>query len=606
MTLGSNNHKQLSIAASALVFIYIAVRSATVPISHDEAVTFFLYLQPGEFFPHNMIWDANNHILNSILTYPLFLLFGEGLITHRLPNVLSFVLYAYFVYKLTAGIRNPWPRNIGLLAMLSPALLIELFAQSRGYGLGMSFFAGAIYFMSQYMQQGRPRQQLLMWGFLAFALMANMSLLNAYLIAIGLVLIKIWMGRMRADRVKQVTIFVTTGVLPFIAYALYAFKMKEGGLLYYGDKEGFAEVTLRTLNKYSIYTDAMWAAWLIAALMACAGAYLIYHIFKDKFEKWDTGKVAAAFLIGLSAGAILLCLLLDVNYPEDRTGIFYLPLFILTLAYAIDNAAQNHSTWRFASVALCAYPLALVFGASLYTTSLWKELHLDHKLYEKMQLETGADFKSATIEGYRLFASSWGYNMVQRPQKLQPLIPDVVADARADYALCHEERCKAYQADYDTLLKADGIDTYLMKRRDPYALEWFHSVEQEQHVEGNGFYFDFIHTDDRVIIDNVEMIELGLSITSERVPLLVDVLFTARNDKDETIYMDFASVNWIHPAWKGDTLELRRFVNFPPETDKIVCYLWNIKKNDLKANFFKIDYFKAPNDSSTVLVQDAI
>ena len=55
-------------------FMYIIIRAYSVPIIHDEAATFFYYIQSGIFMPPEAHIDANNHILNSALAHFSYLL----------------------------------------------------------------------------------------------------------------------------------------------------------------------------------------------------------------------------------------------------------------------------------------------------------------------------------------------------------------------------------------------------------------------------------------------------------------------------------------------------------------------------------------------------
>ena len=78
---------------ASLLFLLLAFRNVMVPFNHDEAVTFFYYIQSGEFLPYHAHIDANNHVLNSGLGYYCFKLFGSSTFALRLPNLLSFLVF---------------------------------------------------------------------------------------------------------------------------------------------------------------------------------------------------------------------------------------------------------------------------------------------------------------------------------------------------------------------------------------------------------------------------------------------------------------------------------------------------------------------------------
>lgn len=52
-----------------LLWAYLWLRAIYVPLVHDEIATFYHYIQTGRFLPYLSHWDANNHFLNSALTW---------------------------------------------------------------------------------------------------------------------------------------------------------------------------------------------------------------------------------------------------------------------------------------------------------------------------------------------------------------------------------------------------------------------------------------------------------------------------------------------------------------------------------------------------------
>lgn len=89
-------------------FLYIIIRAVLIPITYDEAATFFHYVHIGTFWPGEAHWDANNHILNSWLTWLSYTAFGNSEFILRIPNVLAGLLYLTFSQRLSFQIdRKP-------------------------------------------------------------------------------------------------------------------------------------------------------------------------------------------------------------------------------------------------------------------------------------------------------------------------------------------------------------------------------------------------------------------------------------------------------------------------------------------------------------------
>ena len=70
------------LALSTALCIYTALRAIHVPPIHDEAATFFFYIQRGSFLPFEAHWDAANHILNTGLATLSYNLLGRRC-THK-------------------------------------------------------------------------------------------------------------------------------------------------------------------------------------------------------------------------------------------------------------------------------------------------------------------------------------------------------------------------------------------------------------------------------------------------------------------------------------------------------------------------------------------
>ena len=96
-----NKFKLLFFISATLLFFVVAFRSYFVPFNHDEAATFFMYIQSGKYMPFYSQVDANNHVLNSFLGNICFHLFGSSPFSLRLPNLLGFVVLIFGTYKLS-------------------------------------------------------------------------------------------------------------------------------------------------------------------------------------------------------------------------------------------------------------------------------------------------------------------------------------------------------------------------------------------------------------------------------------------------------------------------------------------------------------------------
>ena len=89
-----------------LVFAMVCVRSACIPLAHDEVGTFYYYIQTGNFLPYHAHNDANNHVLNSCLGWICFKFFGDSYFVLRLPNLFALLVLFFAVFRISVQVKH--------------------------------------------------------------------------------------------------------------------------------------------------------------------------------------------------------------------------------------------------------------------------------------------------------------------------------------------------------------------------------------------------------------------------------------------------------------------------------------------------------------------
>lgn len=105
--------------------VYLIIRAVYVPFTHDEASTFFRYVQPGKLIPGIAREDANNHFLNTVLTWVSWKIFGNAKWTLRLPNLLFAPVYFYFLYRIGVLLKDKILRYGFWITLLFSLYFIE-------------------------------------------------------------------------------------------------------------------------------------------------------------------------------------------------------------------------------------------------------------------------------------------------------------------------------------------------------------------------------------------------------------------------------------------------------------------------------------------------
>ncbi|MEM9050914.1 MAG: hypothetical protein AAGC47_02575 [Bacteroidota bacterium] len=576
------NFSNSAFLIASVAFILILIRGAVVPVSHDEGATFLHYIQRGDFFPFYAHWDANNHPLNSLLSIIMYKMVGDELIWLRMPNVLSFLLYARYGYLIFKGLNSKLAQSFGYLALLTAWMPFELFAQCRGYGLGLAFLIPAVYHLWRFLSSGKLGDQMAIWGFLILALSANLSLSNTYLIALLLVPTSLLIWHKKSNYVNLIC-YLIFGIGPFLAFTKVAFELKDRGLLYYGEDTGFLVVTVKTLVQYSFGSTAAVIIIGTALVGLVAGLFLLLDKKILVASSFDKGHLSSILLLGNVGGTLALNLFLGVNFPEDRVGIYFIPYFVLVVAFAAEKLKflGQKPAHIVASLILLAFPICTLVNSSFAYTGIWRTLAFDRVLYERIYSYDFPPERPVIVSGYKLFPLSWSYENLKNNPPLPPLVHREFDKGISDFRVCYTDDCQLILDTYEDAFPDAKGEVRVFKRK---QFSQF-SVLKEYPVENKkteGEYYNLLEEFAQDLIASADAIELRFNFKTKMNPALIDLVITAQNASGETTYYDTMPLHWIRHNWDSHRFEMIRPVNFGNDDTRIICYLWNRKKEEFE------------------------
>lgn len=584
-----------ALLVAIITFIFIIVRAVAVPITHDEAATFLHYIQRGEFFPYYAHWDANNHPLNSFLSIIMYKAIGDELIWLRMPNALSFLLYAVYAFKLLRGLSSKLAQSLGYLALLTAWMPFEFFSQCRGYGLSLAFLLPSIFYLWRFLTGGAAKDQIALWVFLILTLSANLSLSNTYLMALFLVLASIILWH-RGSRISTLSPFFLLGIPPFIAFAIVSFEMKGRGLLYYGEDTGFLAVTVKTLALYSFGENSALTIVIVVLIGVLSSLFLLIDKGLLNPMEFSKGHLCAILLLGNVAGAFALNAMFGVNFPEDRVGIYFIPLFILVVLYASEKLkALSMSMAHVASaLSLLAFPVCTLANSSFSSTNLWKSIALDRSLYEKIKAERYSFNRPIIISGYKLFPLSWAYENLKSEKPLPPMGDRENDELISDFHICYAKDCGQLLDFYEDAYPENEGDIRVFKRRE---LLMFGLVKEYQtaNLSSKREFYNLFDEFDQNFVQQSIAIEIGFDFKTEMNPALINLIISVQDNEGETSYYDSMPLHWIRHNWDGNRLELIRPVKFSPNDTRLTCYLWNRKKQEYEVSNISTRLLKLAN-----------
>ena len=286
------------------VFSVSVFRAFTQSLVIDEAYSWSLYLSEN-LRAILTRYDANNHVLYTLLAWISVSTFGDAEWAIRLPALGGCLVWLTAVWRLTGG------RLLPSAALTLNPLALDFMAAARGYGLGVGLWL----WMLALLRQERLRAAGIAAG---LAVAANLTLVFP---VTGVALVEL------VRRWRNVWTYVYGFAIPaaVAAFLLLAIPLSwaQAGAFYVGAK-GF-EGTVRSLVLLSTGQELPWAAAAVGLALAAAA--------------WRARRLAAALAVTLAL-LVLANLAAGLPYPENRTGLYLIPFATLLAIEALPRRAE--------------------------------------------------------------------------------------------------------------------------------------------------------------------------------------------------------------------------------------------------------------------------
>ncbi len=357
-----------ALAALIFAFGFAVFRASTQAISHDEALTYLWFLDGG--VDKLLHFDANNHVLFTLLAKPFVKLLGPRELFLRAPTLLGTAVYLVLAYLLSRKIFGNSLLFVICAAMLAlNPQVMEFASAARGYGLGLTFLLGAMYVFNDLVDRGSFDPDAPDWRkgcaassvLLALAFAANLSNLipaTSLTLSFAIVVLGADLFR-RGTHGKRIRGFVQWMILPGAAVGLFLmwpFLIQARPHHFYVGS-GSAWDTMRDVfNSTFLYR---WTEDFTGNLggqppapgswqqfASNAGTYLGLPLLlvllivgtlvrgKASTESEEKQTALRRFFCGASAGCVILIAALHfivrLKYPVSRTCLYVIPLFTVS------------------------------------------------------------------------------------------------------------------------------------------------------------------------------------------------------------------------------------------------------------------------------------
>jgi len=321
----------------ALLFALNVYRAATQSFVIDEGYSYELYVGHVPFSLFRQ-YDANLHVMHTLLAWGAVKLFGLSELTFRLPSLLGCALYFSGVYRLS-GLAFPdvFRRLMVAILLTANPLIEDHMSVGRGYGLALGLFAWAFCEAISAV----PR---LPWlaVLLALSVGANFTFLFPAAALLAMVAgVLLWKrGASFATIVRE--LLGPWLVLTFLILVM-PFSRLEPGAFYYGIAD--LKTSLQMLIEHSVGGRPLLP---ILGLLVFGAGLVAAWVFR-RTAIFGGGTFALTF-----AAVIVAHVVFGVLYPRARTGLYLVFLLLLCLVPL--------ARWKVGAIALLVLSATMAQG----------------------------------------------------------------------------------------------------------------------------------------------------------------------------------------------------------------------------------------------------
>jgi hypothetical protein len=584
--------------------IYLLLRAVYVPLLHDSIATFFRYVHIHEVWPYYSEWSANNHFLNSLLMLGSYELFGSSPFALKLPNLIFFPVYFYFTWRIAGRISQPMLKWGFLVSMLFCHNFLEFFGTGRGYGMSLGLVMGAVWFTLQAMDRKKMTDFITAFIFLIMATYANLTIMNSFIIMAGLMLLSVFVYK-QSSKLSKISVILILGLVPIILLVILLFRIKAEGELYYGKPDGFLEVSVVTLGKLLTGSKSMAFVWTAVGLYLLT---LVIFIIKqiENFKNQISARLLDArwlffyLVTGNIIASILENKIFGINYPEDRTGLYFYPWLTGAVFYALDQLAIKKRWVTFLpALPFLFFPVHFFINMNLSWSSMENQA-IPERFLEAVQSDHQTGTYPPTVQGYQGRVMRWAYMNYRERTELGRIHFEGYPALEGDYQIAEIEDHPEWLTYYDSLDTDRHSGLSLLKRKIKLKR---HPVYQDRDIRTPGAIQDEFFEWHRGTVDSLagQSLYIGytLDIYADEDPFHGWVVCTVYDKENETVRYEFVPFDWYRTSWSHSG---KPFTNgmliheLPENAESMVIYIWNIRKKQFGITEGQMDIFTLQKD----------
>jgi hypothetical protein len=414
--------------------VYHLHRAWTLAITIDEAFTANSFAS-APWLELLTTYDANHHILHTILCKLSLSAFGWSELALRLPSLLGGFVWLYLVHRLAKRLFGESPLHLVLCGWLAfhPALL-DWFSLARGYGLALTFMLAAIH------ELAGPLPRLV-----RASVWLGLSVASNLIFAIpAAALVLAWTATRRAwTRLPDLAV---PGAAVAFVITILPLSRASGTNFYFG-----ASTLPNSLD--SLLAIPHFQA-LTPLFMLAAPAVLLAALW---FGRRDETLRFFAWSLALCILATAAMRIAGMPYPLGRTGVHLVALWILCLLQ-LASLSRFHWTWAVAIAPVFAF----LFAAPIGYYPAWRYDSSNRAVMERIAASGVAAPRVAAH-----FTLVWGLEFYRRMPAFRHIAPVTGLDtaAKAQFLVVRTDESKPKPPPGATPILRDYVSGVVLYQR---------------------------------------------------------------------------------------------------------------------------------------------
>lgn len=376
------------------LMVLLILRAVDVPLTPDEAFSYFLYVEPGYFTEPQAQVDANNHLLNSFLSWCSTQFFSHDTLFLRLANILAFPIFFFSNLGIARQKNNKLHFWIALITLNSVYAIFEFFSLSRGYGLSFAFLSLAIYQLFLFQKDFKSIRYLWILLALGLGLLSQLGLFFAFS-SIVVASFLIYTQHKTKNLVSNIVFgaYACLSVLIIAGFLNHLLYLNNLGMLYYGDSTDFPLYNISTVMDSVFHSSSAVFSWLFLGILVLTILAFTYSLLKRRAQLFINSEfvfpfIFTACIIGILSGIFFF----DTPGPIDRTALYLVYLLVGSLFFFPIHAFRIHKATLFAAL---LFPISFLIHIRIQSVHYWEHNAIDKEIYTLINAEVRNNYSIA-------------------------------------------------------------------------------------------------------------------------------------------------------------------------------------------------------------------